>query len=174
MRPAAPVLATLFALTISPLAAQTAVHACTLLTTAEIGSAVGGAVGQSKDIQQVIPSGPSKGETMYGCMWPAGDRGMVNLSMIRAAKGAQREAGIANMRKGFETLKARGWTEEKHDFGDVHCAILTPPAAQPNMPMSTGCFGEAKGMGIGLGAAGRTRIAIEAVKGLYDKVTKKL
>src|SRR5262245_55151989 len=98
-----------------PLSAQTPVHACTLLTAAEVTAATGSAVGRSTEMITTIPSGPSQGEKMYGCMWGTADRGMVNISVTRAPKGAQREAGLAKMRQAFDALKAKGWTEEKKD-----------------------------------------------------------
>src|ERR1051326_5358259 len=75
------------AFTARPLAAQTGMHACNLLTPMEIAGAVGGTVGKSNESQMVVPSGPAKGQTTYACMWPAGDQGMVSVSVMRAIEG---------------------------------------------------------------------------------------
>ena len=42
----------------------------------------------------------------------------------------QKDIGMAKIKQAFETLKAQGWTEEKKDFGDIHCARMTPPATE--------------------------------------------
>src|SRR5262249_30379314 len=132
-------------------AAQQKMHACSLLTAGEIGDAVGDKVGESRESDTVVSQGPSKGETVGTCMWKVGEQGMVSVSVARAAKGAQREAGLARMSQAFETLKAKGWTEEKKDYGSARCAIMTPPPSEPTMPTSTGCIAEAKGMGLSVG-----------------------
>ena len=172
-RLSAPGVALLLAFTTSPLAAQAVVHACTLLTPMEIAGAVGGTVGKSNESQMVVPSGPAQGQTTYACMWSAGEQGMVSVSLMRAVPG-QKDIGMAKIKQAFETLKAQGWTEEKKDFGDIHCARMTPPAAQKNAPLSTGCFGEAKGMGLGVGAMGRKATPLEAVKTLFEKAAGRL
>jgi hypothetical protein len=165
----------LIAFTWSGVAAQDKLHACSLLTAGEIGQAVGGTVGQSRESDVVIQSGPSKGETMGGCMWPTGDQGMVSLNVIRALKGADREAGLANLRKAFETLKARGWTEERKDYGNARCSIMTPPPSGKDVPISTGCMAEAKGMGISVGSMSpKNKVAIDKVKALLDKAIGRL
>ncbi len=168
-------LGVLVAFTWSGVAAEEKMHACSLLTSSEVGQAVGGTVGQPQESDVVIPSGPSKGETMGTCMWPLGDHGMVSLSVIRAAQGAQREAGLANLRKTFETLKARGWTEERKDYANARCSILTPPPSQKDVPISTGCLAEARGMGLSVGSMSPTnKVAIEKVKVLLDKAIGRL
>src|SRR4029077_19641197 len=103
-----------------------------------------------------------------------GEQGMVNLSLVPAAKGASKADGIANMRQGFEKLKAQGWTQERKEFGSVVSPIMTPPAGRETMPLSTGCMGEAKGMAMGIGMAGKKRISMAAVKTLWDQAAKRL
>ena len=149
-------------------------HTCALLTSGEVVAAVGG-TGQSQESNIVIPEGPSKGETLGGCMWAADNQGMVSISMIRALQGAQREAGLAKLRDGFQRLKAKGWTEEKKEFSNAKCALMTPPAsAKKDIPVMTGCFAEAKGMAISVGYMGKTSVPIETVKTLLDKALGRL
>src|SRR5712692_2116765 len=74
----------------------------------------------------VSSSGPSKGETMGTCSWAVKDGGF-HLSVIRAPQGAQREAGLAKLNESFQTLTAQGWTQEKKDFGNAKCVLMTPP-----------------------------------------------
>jgi hypothetical protein len=167
----------IIATSVAASAAQTAekkMHACALLTSSEVVAAVGG-TGKFQETDMVIPAGPSKGETMGGCMWAADNEGMVSVSMIRAAQGAQREAGLAKLNEAFQRLKARGWTEEKKDFTKARCALMTPPSSsEKSLPVMTGCFAEAKGMGISVGYMGRTSEPIEKVKTLLDKAIGRL
>ena len=165
----------ILAFTWSEVAAQQKMHACSLLTAGEIGDAVGSKIGESRESDTVIPQGPSKGETMGTCMWKVGEQGMVSVSVIRAAQGAQREAGLARMNQAFETLKAKGWTEEKKDYGSARCAIMTPPPSEPTMPTSTGCIAEAKGMGLSVGLmAPKKTGTIDRMKALLDKAISRL
>ena len=63
-----------------------------------------------------------------------------------ALAGAQREAGLAQFNKTFQTLRSQGWAEERKDFPNGACVIVTPPASAKGMPISSACFAEAKGM----------------------------
>jgi hypothetical protein len=163
------------AFTSSGVAAEEKLHACSLLTAGEIGDAVGGAVGQSHETDTAVPSGPSKGQILGGCMWSTADQGMVSVNVIRAAQGADREAGLARLRQVFDMLKAKGWSEERKDYGSARCSILTPPPAQKDVPVSTGCMAEAKGMGISVGSMSpKNKVPIEKVKALLDKAIGRL
>ena len=158
----------------SGLAAGEEMHTCALLTSSEVVAAVGG-TGQSQESNIVIPEGPSKGETLGGCMWAADNQGMVSISMIRAPQGAQREAGLAKLKEVFQRFKAKGWAEEKKDFSNAKCALMTPPAAsKKDIPVMTGCFAEAKGMGLSVGYMGKTSVPIDKVKTLLDKAIGRL
>ena len=158
----------------SSLAEGKEMHTCALLTSGEVVAAVGG-TGQSQESNIVIPGGPSKGETLGGCMWAADNQGMVSISMIRAPQGALREAGVGKLREGFQRLKAKGWTEEKKEFGNAKCALMTPPASpEKDIPVMTGCVAEAKGVAISVGYMGRTSVSIEKVKTLLDKAIGRL
>jgi hypothetical protein len=158
----------------SGLAAEQPMHACVLLTAAEIGNAMGTPAGPSQENDMVIPEGPAKGETMRMCRWSIGDQGMVSISVIRSPQGAQREAGFAQLNRMFDMLKAQGWTEERKDFSNIRCAMMTPPSSAKDVPPSTGCFAEAKGRGLGIGWMGAKKVAIEKVKALLDKAIGRL
>lgn len=124
---------------------------CSMLTGAELSAATGAKVGEGQDTTMVIPSGPAKGQTMLGCMWRVGEVGMVSISLIVAAKGPEREAGLARLREGTKKLEAQGWKRETKEFSDAKCSVLTPPASQEHSPIMTGCMAEAKGMGLSVG-----------------------
>ncbi len=158
----------------SGLAAEKPIPACSLLTSAEIGAAIGAPAGQSQENDMVVPEGPAKGETMSMCRWPVGEQGMVSISVIRSPQGVQREAGLAQLSRMFDTLRAQGWTEERRDFSNTRCAIMTPPSSLKDVPPSTGCFAEAKGRGMGIGFMGTKKVAIEQVKVLIDKAIGRL
>lgn len=148
--------------------------ACSLLTSAEIGAAVGGTVGQLREHAIVVREGPSKGETMGMCTWRTGSEGSVAVAIVRAPQGAQRDAGLAQFKQTFQTLKAQGWSEEKKDFSNGMCALMTPPPPGTDMPISTGCFAESKGMGISVGHNGSARVPMDKVKTLLDKAIGRL
>jgi hypothetical protein len=154
--------------------ADTAPKACPLLTSAEIGAATGETIGQPRENAIVITEGPSKGETMGMCTWPAGGQGSVSVAVVRALQGAQREAGLAQFKRAFETLKAQGWSEERKEFSNGACALMTPPASAKGMPVSTGCFAEAKGMGISVGHNSSSKVSVDKMKTLLDKAIGRL
>jgi len=169
------VLGVLMMLTWSGFAAEKQMQACSLLTAAEVSDAVGMPAGQSQENDMVIPEGPAKGETMAICRWSIGDKDMVSINVVRTPQQASGQAGLAQLNPMFEMLKQQGWTEERKDYSNARCAIMTPPPAAKDIPLSTGCFAEAKGMGISIGGMSvKKKIAIENIKKLLDKVISRL
>ena len=164
-------LVSMFSFVSSGLTAEQKMHACTLLTSGEVGSAIGeGQVGQSQESDVVIPEGPSKGKTMGVCMWPIHDRqGIVTVNIIPMSQGAQRAEGLAKFKEAFDKLKAKGWTEEKKEFGNQTCVTMTPPSSEKNAPILTSCMAEARGLGISVGTMSQKKVSIERVKMLLDK-----
>lgn len=154
--------------------ADKAPPACPLLTSAEIGAAVGGTIGQPHEDAMVITEGPAKGQTMGMCHWPIGSQSGVSLAVTRAPQGAQREAQLAQFNQAFQTLKGQGWAEERKDFTNGACVIMTPPPTAKSMPISSGCFAEAKGMGISVGHNGSAKMPMDRVKALLDKAIGRL
>ena len=52
---------------------------------------------------------------------------------------------------------------------------MTPPSSAPKIvPLMTGCFAEAKGMGISIGYMGKASVRLETVKTLLDKAVGRL
>jgi len=157
--------------------AEKKMHACSLLTSAEVGDAVGTHVGQFQESDIVIPEGPSQGETMGGCMWPIDDgQSMVSVSVMRTPQGAQRGAGLTQLNQILAGLKGQGWTEEKKTIGNAMCATLTPPPSETPAPIAVGCLAEAKQMGISVGwMTGKgKKVAPEKIKALLDTVIGRL
>jgi hypothetical protein len=156
------------------LAAQ-ALDACKLLNASEIAAATGADVGRSQASDMVISKGPQKGETMRGCMWSVGKQGMVSISVIRAATGSARDAGIARLRAAGDALRAKGWKEEKQPFNGGSCATLTPPASEERSPTMTGCIGEAKQMGMSVGfMSPGQKMDLGKAKHLFDQAAGRL
>ena len=160
-------------------AADSKVKACSLLTEEDIAGALAGKAGEGHPTDMQRSSGPQKGQTLYGCMWKVGAQDMLSVTVMAAMTGAAREAGLAKMRQGFETLRQKGWTEEKQTFGGGVCLTMTPPASEPkaggHTPLMAGCMGEAKGMAISVGTMSpTTKYALAKIKALYDKVVSRL
>jgi hypothetical protein len=152
-------------------------NACALLTTKELSDAAGVAVREGRPSTTLIENGPAKGETMYMCQWRAGANGMISVSTIRALKAEQRAAGLARINQAFAALKARGWTEQTQSFGaDIKCSMVTPPAGESaKTPAMTGCMGEARGQGVGVGfSQPGASLPIAKVKSLFDKAVARL
>jgi hypothetical protein len=106
------------------------------------------------------------------CTWPEDGQGTVSVAVVRAPQGAQRESGLARFKQAFQTLKAQGWSEERKDFSNGACVLMTPSAK--SMPISTGCFAEAKGLGISAGHNGPSKVPIDKMKTLLDKAIGRL
>jgi hypothetical protein len=153
-------------------AAQAPLDACALLTPTEVGATLG-ATATPRPSEMIIPSGPAKGQTMRLCTWSDQQGGMLTVAAIRITPGST-TSGLAILEQALATLKASGWTEESKDFAGGKCLVMTPPASLTEAPVSTGCFAEAKGMGVSVGSMGKTRVPMEKVKPLLDKLIQRL
>jgi len=163
-----PVVGVLIALTWTEVAAQQS--ACSLLTAGDIEAVTGAKAREHHKTDMVIPEGPAKGQTLNGCMWAVGDQGMVAVSMMPAPKGPAREAGLAKLAEVYAALRAQHWTEEKKDFGNTTCSIMTPPPSTKDAPILSGCVAEARGMGLSVGFMSPTKkLSIDQTKALLDK-----
>src|SRR2546423_1501269 len=104
---------------------------CPLLTAAEIAAATGMKVGEPHETNMAVPSGPSKGQKMSGCMWRLGAQGMVNVSVMAAVGSKEdREKGLAGLRQTYDALRSQGWTVTETKIGAALCNTATPPKAQ--------------------------------------------
>lgn len=146
---------------------QLPADACTLLNPADLSAFGANATPHNSDMA-------AAGQTVKGCMWRVGT-GMVAVSVARTAgTPAERQANMAIMEQTYNKLKAQGWTEEKQEFAGGMCAALAPPAAQKDSPFTTGCFIEAKGMLVSASSLGKSKVAIEQVKPLLEKMIRRL
>ena len=156
--------------------AKPKIQACSLLTAAEVGDAVGTPAGPAQDTL-VIPEGPPKGETMRSCIWRLEDgQSTVSVSVMRVRQGAPREASLARLSQPFDRLKTKGWTEEQTPLGNAMCATLTPPTSDTKAPTMVGCLAAAKQVGIAIQCmTGQgTQMAPEKIKALLDTAIRRL
>jgi hypothetical protein len=167
-------LSILAALGANSVPAQQPPDACSLLTATELGAAFGGTVTPHKS-NLVIPDGPAKGQPLNACMWSVGEGGMFSVSVMRAPQdAAARQAGLAKIEQTYAQLRAQGWTEVSKDVPGAKCALMTPPVSLRDAPVMTGCLAEAKGMAISVSSLGKTRVQVDQVKPLLDKVIQRL
>ncbi len=171
------ILCLLFVFATRSAGAQRDVKVCSLLTASEIETGVGSTPGAPHPSSHVIDDGPAKGETMDNCTWPAGaPLSMFAINVIPVPAGVSREQGIALIKKSYTDLLGEGWTEEKKDFGDAYCTLVSPPAAQVGHdPIVSACIGESKGLGLSVMYMSPTKkLTLDNVKGLYDHAVGRL
>jgi hypothetical protein len=150
-------------------------HACSLLTGAEVGSALGAQPAPSQENNVVIPDGPSRGQTIAMCAWRLGPRDIVRVSVAPALDGAQRAQGLSALTQSFDQMKADGWRENARQFGDIRCSSMTPPPDISDAPLMTGCMGEARGRALSISAMSASKpAAIDPIKDLFDKAAARL
>lgn len=159
-------------LTVLSVPPQLPADACALLKRADLSAF--GTAGAPRNADMVVDSGPASGQTVKGCMWKVGSDGMIAISVARLPTGAAHQAGLAMLEQTYNRLKAQGWSEEKQDITGGRCALLTPPAAEKDAPITTGCMAEAKGLAVSVSALGKTRVTIEQVKALLDLLVQRL
>jgi len=100
--------------------------------------------------------------------------GGMNLSVAKIPQGGSHGAFIAKFNESYAALKDQGWTEEKKDFGRVSCLLMTPPPGKQDLPVTTGCVAEAKGMVVSISTLGSARIPMEKMKGLVEGAAARL
>jgi hypothetical protein len=164
----------LAAASLSPRAdAESKYKACSLLTAAELGTALNAHVVNSQDSDVIIPNGPYKGETMSGCNWAVGSA-YVTLNVIRGPRTPEERAGgLAGLRRVEEVLKNKGWTIEAANIPGADCNSYKPPAGQSNLPPGgAACVMVSKGLAFWLGVNGP--VTAQQVKALADKVAARL
>lgn len=137
---------------------------CSLLTTAEVTAALGSARAGIEG-EMPVPGAPAEA-TMKMCSWPVGTgTGGMHLSVARMDPKVSFDSLVALSFQTYDQLKARGWSEDKKDFGGVKCVSVKPPAGDASAPLTTACMVQAKGMF--LGATTMTNMPVS-----MDKVNK--
>ncbi len=167
--------AVLVAMALSPRAdAATKYKPCSLLTAADLETALRGKVGRFADRDITIPEGPSKGEVMSTCDWEVGGF-YVSLNIIRGPRNPQEQAaGLAMFRALEEGLKKKGWTVERGNIPGAECFSGKPPASEPTALPGAWCAMVSKGLAFSLGINGKAPLTVQEVKALADKVAARL
>jgi hypothetical protein len=154
--------------------AATKYKPCSLLTAAELETALSGKVGRFADRDMTIPEGPFKGDIMSTCDWEVGSS-YVTLNVIRGPKNPQEQAaGLANFRAMEEGLKRKGWTVEPGNIPGAECWSGKPPASEPTALPGASCVMVSKGLTLWLGVNSKESVTVQQVKALADKVAARL
>jgi hypothetical protein len=144
---------------------------CSLLTANELSTV--GATGQGVESSMPFPDGTPKGGTMNLCQWSMSTGGLM-MSASKMPQGLSRETVMTMLNESWAQLKTKGWREEKKEFGDVSCFLMTPPAGDTGAPRPTSCTVLAKGILLSIVTMGTTRVPIESVKALIDSAAGRL
>ena len=144
---------------------------CSLLTASDVAAV--GATGAGIETTMPMSQGPTKGESLKLCNWRLTNGGL-HLSIARVPPGTSRESLTALLNQSYGKLKAKGWTEEKKDFGNISCSAMTPPPGSQDDPATTGCLTETKGMMISIATLSKTKIPMEKAKALVESAAGRL
>jgi len=147
---------------------------CSLLTAAEVETALHGKVDSSFERDMTIPDGPFKGEIMSTCDWVVGSN-TVTLNVIRGPRSQQEQAaGLATFHANEATLKQKGWTVEPGNIPGADCVSLKPPASDPSAVSGSSCVMVAKGLALWIGVNGKDSPTVREVKALADRAAARL
>lgn len=156
--------------------AATKYNPCSLLTAAELETALHDKVDRSGERDTTIADGPFKGDIMSTCDWVLGSgSAFVTLNVIRGPKNPQEQAaGVASLRATEAKLKQKGWTVEPGNISGADCVSIKPPASEPTALPSSSCAMVSKGLTLWLGVNGKAPPTVQQVKALADKVAGRL
>jgi hypothetical protein len=151
-------------------AAQDLPPACSLLTTSEVNSAVGRQLESPREVNTVMHVGPSKGQTVRGCVWGADPS-----DVVLGVKAAEQGWRSAHRPEAYDAMRAQGWTVDLKTSENVICAATTAPATGKRAVFITTCVAEANGMGLSIMLPSTTKLVdIDAAKGLIDTAISRL
>lgn len=144
---------------------------CTLLTSADIEAATGGATDAGHPTN--MPS--ANGATVRTCMWPVKTQeGGLTLSVGPAPAGASTVAA-AKHNPGVDALRAAHWTEEAKDYANAWCSIMSSPATAKEPMFMSSCAAHSKGQMVSLVfQSAKKKLTLEEAKTLLDKAIGRL
>lgn len=146
---------------------------CSLLTTAEVTAALGSARAGIEG-EMPVPGAPA-GATMKTCSWPLAARGGgMYLSVTRMDPRVSFDSLVAMSFQTYDQLKAKGWTEDKKNFGGVKCLSVKPPAGDASAPLTTACMAQVKGMFLGATTMTKTPVPMDTVNTLMASAAGRL
>src|SRR5436190_21740027 len=104
---------------------------CSLLSASDVAAI--GATGAGIETSMPMSQGPTKGESLKMCNWRL-TYGGLHLSVARVPPGTSRESLTALLNQSYGMLKAKGWAEEKKDFGNISCSADKPTPVSKDDP----------------------------------------
>jgi len=172
------------ALLVLSFATSSAAHAAdagdcrNLLTLDEVATAVGGAAElTSASKRGEVGRGSVENPRLQVCSWASSSLlgGGVNVDVVPSAEPAVMRHALDVVAYPLAEKRDLHWTEERQDFGGVHCSSLSPPQASSVQPQVTGCVGEANGAALYVGVASRMgRPTFDLAKRLFDQAAARL
>jgi len=171
--PIMPVVALLVAVTALPVEAASRYRACSLLTTAELETALRVKVSGTNERDTVISRGPHQGRTMSGCTWIMGG-GYLSVSVFpQRPTEAPWQAALTVLGQTLQDLKRRGWSIEPAAIPGAECSTARPPARERGAGPVVTCFMERRGFALGLYAV-RMDLTPLQVRTLGDRAASRL
>ena len=149
-----------------------------LLTLDEVAAAVGGAAElTSASKRGEVGTGSVENPRLEVCSWASTSLlgGGVNIDVVPMAEPAVLAHALDVVAFPLSEKRDRHWTEERQDFGGVHCSSLSPPQPSTAQPQVTGCVGEVNGAALYVGVASRMgRPTFDLAKRLFDAAAARL
>ncbi|MEW5918146.1 MAG: hypothetical protein AB1762_17220 [Gemmatimonadota bacterium] len=147
-------------------------HPCSLLTKAQVTTAVG-SVGESAE-GDMPGTGQGEKPLRRACSWGI-PGGLFTLSVGKVPKQNMNTRQLLDwMNSMYDMLKAQGWKYEKSDFGSTSCSLLTPPAGAAQGSPTTFCATVVKGMLVMTAASAKATIAPEKLKSVTEIAASRL
>ncbi|MDK2742329.1 MAG: hypothetical protein H8K03_06710 [Nitrospira sp.] len=158
----------------SPAAAEEQ-SACSLLTSGDVESVIGGQLRATQPLKfDDVPAGPNRVIKTLGCLLSVPTHtGQVSIGWYVGPITDQEIDQLLKMSKdnvGVNNLKKANYKEVSKDFPHASCSTLSPPAsAKDGMYLST-CAGGVKGHGLSIQFMSPTKaLTIDQAKALLDK-----
>ena len=148
-----------------------------LLTVDEVATAVGGAAKlTSAGKRGEVGTGSAESERLEVCTWAAASwLDGVNVDVVPSLAPANAAEALEVVAFPLQERREQRWSEERQDFGGVHCSSLSPPKPSKAEPQVTGCVGEVRGVALYVGISSRTgRPTFDLAKQLFDEAAARL
>ena len=89
---------------------------------------------------------------------------------MQVPPGANLKEGLAKLDEVYAKLRAKKWTEERKQYPDGFCSIMTPPPTEKRAPMMAGCVTRSKGLVVSSGYMSPTnKLSMEQTRTLLDR-----
>ena len=148
-----------------------------LLTVDEVAAAVGSPVKLTTAATNGrIAAGPAVNKPIEVCSWQTETKQLgVNIVYVPMLEPPARAQGLKAVEFPLGQLRAMHFSEERRDFGGVHCSSLSPAKAAKVPPLVTGCIGDANGTAVYVGISSHaSQPSFDQVKQLYDAVAARM